>query len=241
MIYYIYITTTVFVLSCASLFLRVALLNVGAERIMRTLRRNLLTSLTRQEAAFYDANRTGELINRLSADTTVISRTLTNSISSGIRRIVEGTGGVCILLYLTPKLTMLMLSVVPAVAVGGVFYGRYIRTLSKNVQDALGESTEIAEETLSSIRTVKLFANENREQQRYSSKVDYVYELGKRTGIYSGGFFGAVGISANLAMLLVLTYGGTMVIDNQISIGDLTSFLLYSAYVGLALSGLLFY
>jgi len=130
-----------------------------------------------------------------------------------------------------------MLSVVPVVTIGGVVYGRYIRKLSKEVQDSLGKTTELAEETLSAIRTVKLFANEKRESARYGEQVDKVYELGKKSGIYSGSFYGAVGLAGNLAMLSVLTYGGCMVVDNAISIGDLTSFLLYSVYVAFALSG----
>ena len=227
----------VFVVGSAAMFGRVALLNISAERIMQTLRGRLFQSLTRQEAGFYDQNRTGELINRLSADTVVISRTLTDSIASGLRRSAEGIGGVGVLLYLTPKLTALMLSIVPLVVVSGFFYGRYIRKLSKEVQDTLGKTTELAEEVISSIRTVKLFAKEDREASRYEARVKEVFELGKRSGIASGSFFGAIGLSAHLSLLAVLSYGGSLVIDNQLTIGELSSFLIYSVYVAFALSG----
>jgi len=228
----------VFALSSAALFARVSVLNVASARIMATLRKQLFQSVTKQEIGFFDKTRSGELINRLSADTTVISTTLTDSIAMGIRRAAEGLGGLGILLYLTPKLTLLMMSVVPVVAVGGVFYGRYIRKLSKEVQDILGKASEIAEEAISGIRTVKVFTQENREQGRYSNVVEKVYQKGKQVGIVSGGFYGTIGFAANMAMLSVMTYGGSMVIDQHLSVGELTSFLLYSIYVGFAFSGI---
>lgn len=229
-----------FAVGSLSMFGRVSLLNVGAEKIMRTLRRDLYASLTKQDAAFYDKNRTGELINRLSADTVVISRTLTDSIASGLRRAVEGIGGIAVLLYLTPKLTLIMLSVIPPVSITAILYGRKIRKVSKDVQDSLGKTTELAEEIISSIRTVKLFAKEEREVTRYQSRIDDVYTLGKKAGILSGSFFGGVGFAGNAAILSVLTYGGSMVIDHQLTIGQLSSFILYSSYVALSLHGLYF-
>ena len=217
---------------------RIALLNITSERIVAGMRTRLFQSLVKQDIGFFDKNRTGDLINRLSADASVVSKTLTDSISSGIIRSIQGIGGTGILLFLTPKLTLLMLTVVPVVAIGGFFYGREIRKLSKEAQTQLGKATELAEEILSSIRTVKIFAQDQRETDRYNEKINDVYLLGRKAGIYSGSFYGVIGFLGNISLLSVLTYGGTMVIDQQLSLGELTSFLLYSVYVAFALSGI---
>jgi ABC-type multidrug transport system fused ATPase/permease subunit len=84
----------------------------------------------RQEVAFYDQRKTGELVNRLSADSEVMSKSLLENFASGMRRVIEGAGGLAVLFYLAPKLTLTMLAVVPPVFLAAMFYGRTVRQLS---------------------------------------------------------------------------------------------------------------
>jgi putative ABC transport system ATP-binding protein len=227
----------VFGISAGAMFGRVALLNIASARINATLRTNLYQSLVKQDVAFFDKTRTGDLLNRLSIDTSVIASTLTDSVSKGIRRSIEGLGGLGVLVYLSPSLTGLMLSVVPVVAIGGVYYGRFIKSLSRQVQDALGKTGEFAEESLGGIRTIKLLTQEAHESAKYSEAIERVYDLARRSGIYSGSFYGAVGFAGNIALLTVMIKGGLMVIGEQLTFGELTSFMLYSFYVAFAFSG----
>jgi len=228
----------VFTISGIAMFARVALLNIASARINAVLRKNLYKSLIQQDIAFFDKTRTGELLNRISNDTSVIASTLTDSLSRGIRRSVEGLGGLSVLIYLSPNLTGLMMVVVPIVALGGFYYGRFIKSLSRQVQDSLGKTGEFAEETLSGIRTIQQLTQESHESAKYAEGIDKAFHLQRRAGIYSGSFYGAVGFAGNLALMTVMIKGGLMVIDEQLSFGELTSFLLYSFYVAFAFSGI---
>jgi ATP-binding cassette subfamily B (MDR/TAP) protein 10 len=131
-----------------------------------------------------------------------------------------------------------MMLVVPPVALFGIVYGRYVKKLSRQTQTALGEITKVAEERLSSIRTVQAFAKESEEEKRYGLRVLDVFKLARKEALASAAFFGGAGLSGNLAVLSVLWYGGQMVMENAITIGELTSFMLYTAYVGTALGGM---
>lgn len=130
-----------------------------------------------------------------------------------------------------------MMLVVPLVSGFGILYGRYVKNLSKKTQTALSEITKLGEERISNIRTVQAFAKEKTESKRYFERVMGVYDLAKREAIASAVFFGGAGLSGNLAVLAVLWYGGQMVMSNAITIGDLASFMLYTAYVGTSLGG----
>ncbi|KAI9486409.1 MAG: P-loop containing nucleoside triphosphate hydrolase protein [Benjaminiella poitrasii] len=188
--------------------------------------------------AFFDRNRTGELISRLSTDTAIVGKSLTNNVSDGLRALATASVGSTMMLVISPKLTGIMMLIVPPVALFGIVYGRYVKTLSRKTQNAISEITKVAEERISSIRTVQAFAKEKAEQKRYGLRVQDVFALARKEALASGLFFGGAGLSGNLAVLAVLWYGGKMVMENVISIGQLTSFMLYTAYVGTALGGM---
>jgi len=111
---------------------------------------------------------------------------------------------------------------------GAVFYGRYIKNLSRKTQDALSNATKVAEERLANIRTIRAFAQESNEVDRYSNEVNYVLQLAKKDALASATFYSGVGMGGNLMVISVLLIGGSMVMSNAISIGELTSFLLYT-------------
>jgi ABC-type multidrug transport system fused ATPase/permease subunit len=95
---------------------------------------------------------------------------------------------------------------------------------------------QAAEELVSNIRTVKLFAQEDREKKRFGLKMDAAYEQARQVGVASGWFEGAVHLAANMSLLTVLGYGGTLVVDGALTAGELTSFIVYSIYVGVNFS-----
>lgn len=128
--------------------------------------------------------------------------------------------------------------VVPPVAFFAIVYGRYVKSLSRKTQNALSEITKVAEERISNVRTVQAFAKEKSEEKRYGLRVEEVFGLAKKEALASAAFFGGAGLSGNLAVLAVLLSGGKMVMENTITIGELTSFMLYTAYVGTSLGGL---
>ncbi|RXG61914.1 ATP-binding cassette sub-family B member 10, mitochondrial [Armadillidium vulgare] len=201
-------------------FGRVYLMNIAAQRITRNLRSSVFSSIIKQEITFFDMNRTGELINRLSADTSTVSQSVTLNISDGLRSMVMVIAGVGMMFYMSADLAVVGLSIVPPVAIMAIFYGKYLKRISKNVQDTLAESTQVAEERISNIRTVRSFAQEMREMGEYDKQIDNVLKLTYKESLARGLFF------------------GTLVTESALSVGSLSSFLLYAAYVGVAFGGL---
>lgn len=228
----------IFFIQGISTALRSYLFTVAGERIVTRLRSDLFSAILHQEVGFFDARRTGELTNRLASDTTVLQNTVSVNVSMAMRHTASVIGGIALLLYTSPQLTLLMLAVVPAVALGAVFVGRRIRVLSRQAQDALAAANEVAEETISGLRTVRVFTREHGEAQRYSNKVEQAFELARKRAAAGAAFFGTASFAGYAAVALVLWYGGHLVIDQVMSVGDLTSFVLYTLLVAFALGAL---
>lgn len=140
--------------------------------------------------------------------------------------------------YVSPSLALLGLAVVPPVAVVAIIWGRILKNVSKDLQDSLAMVNTVVEERISNIRTVKAFAQERREIDRYSSKLQDILKLCYKESLYRGIFFGMSGLSGNAIALSVLYNGVFMVSNSDITIGSLSAFLLYAGYVGISLNGL---
>ncbi|QRO02921.1 ATP-binding cassette domain-containing protein [Archangium violaceum] len=228
----------VFLLQGVAMALRFYLFTTAGERVVTQLRQDLFASLMGQEVAFFDERKTGELTNRLASDTTVLQNTVSVNISMGLRNAAQALGGIALLFYTSPVLTGLMLAIVPAVAVGAVTYGRKVRGLSKEAQDALAAANEVAEESLSGIRTVRSFAAERHEVERYRSTTERAFDVARRRVKQFSFFLAGASSAGYIASAVVLWYGGRQVLDGRMSVGSLTSFLIYSLMVAFALGAL---
>ncbi|KAJ1665533.1 ATP-binding cassette permease mdl1 [Coemansia sp. RSA 1813] len=228
----------VFVVGAVANAGRVMLIRTAGERMVARIRRLVFDRIMRQDMGFFDRNRSGDLVSRLSVDTSIVSKSITNNVSDGLRASISAVVGVAMMVYVSPKLTAIMLGVVPPIALWAVIYGRFIKKLSKQTQEAVGDLTKVSEERISNVRTVQAFSRESQEVARYDIEVQKIFALAKREAVASGLFFGGNGLAGNLAILAFLGFGGRMVMGGDISIGDMTSVMLYSAYVGSALSGL---
>ncbi len=217
---------------------RATVFGVAGERAVARIREQLFSGILDQEIGFFDERRTGELTNRLSSDTTVLQSAVSVNISMGLRSLAQVLGGIGFLLWTSPLLTGLMLAIVPAIAVGAVTYGRRIRKLSKEVQDALAAAAEVAEEAISGIRTVRSFAAEKAESKRYSEKVQHSFSLARHRAYAGAAFMAAASFAGYAAAALVFWYGGRLVVKGEMSVGGLTSFLVYTLMVAFALGAL---
>jgi ATP-binding cassette subfamily B protein len=221
--------------------LRSWLFTVAGERVVARLRTDLYSAIIGQPVGFFDKSRTGELTSRLVSDTTVLQNTVTVNVSMALRFSIQAVGALALLVWMSPHLAAVAMAVVPIVAIGAAAFGRVIRSLSVETQDALAESTEVAEETLASVRTVRAFAREEAETKRYGDAVQRSYRLAAKRALAYGGFQGTAGFAGYAALALVLWQGGHMVTDGLMTVGDLTAFLLYTFQVAIsvgALSGL---
>ncbi|MCJ1473114.1 ATP-binding cassette permease mdl1 [Lambiella insularis] len=217
---------------------RIIILRIVGERIVARLRSQLFRRTFVQNAEFFDANRVGDLISRLSSDTVIVGKSITQNLSDGLRSLVSGGAGIGLMAYVSMKLTGILALMFPPVAIGAFFYGKAIRNLSRRIQKNLGTLTKIAEERLGNVRTSQAFAGEILEVNRYNKQVKKIFELGKKEALISATFFSTTGMMGNLTVLAILYVGGGMVKTGTISIGDLTSFLMYTVYAGSSLFGL---
>ncbi|NWW82986.1 ABCBA protein, partial [Climacteris rufus] len=228
----------IFLCGAAANATRVYLMQTAGQRIVKRLRATMFSSILKQETAFFDKTRTGELINRLSSDTALLGRSVTENLSDGLRAGAQASVGVGMMFFVSPSLAAFVLSVVPPLAVLAVIYGRYLRKLTKMTQDSLAEATQLAEERIGNIRTVRAFGQEVAEMGKYTNKVDYVLQLAKKEALARAGFFGATGLSGNLIVLSVLYKGGLLMGSAYMTVGELSSFLMYAFWVGISIGGL---
>lgn len=180
--------------ACAN-YGRIIILRIVGERIVARLRSKLFRQTFVQDAEFFDANRVGDLISRLSSDTIIVGKSITQNLSDGLRAGVSGVAGFGLMAYTSLKLSSILLLLLPPIGLGALFYGRAIRNLSRKIQKNLGSLTKIAEERLGNVRTSQSFAGEILEVNRYNKQVRKIFDLGKKESLISATFFSTVSTS----------------------------------------------
>ncbi len=228
----------IFAVQAVAVALRYYLFSVAGERIVTRLRESVYRSIIEQEIAFFDARKTGELTSRLTADATVVQNTVSVNLSMGLRNLVMVVGGLALLTASSPRLTVLMLALVPPVALGAVVVGRRMSKLAKAAQDALARANEAAEETIAGIRTVRSFAREAAEAERYGERIWESFRVSRSRIRVMAVFIGVMTLAAFGSVSAVLWFGGRMVMAGDMTVGALASFILYTLIVAMSLSAL---
>jgi ABC-type multidrug transport system fused ATPase/permease subunit len=220
-------------------FFRLSLFINFTENTLANIRLELYSNLIKLPMTFFSQKRVGELNSRIGSDIAQIQDTLTSTIAEFLRQFILIIGGVIFLATISPKLTLMMLSIVPVVAVAAVIFGRFIRKYSKKVQDQVAESQVIVEETLQGITNVKAFANEWYEIARYKGKINEVVKLAIKGGQYRGYFASFIIFCLFGAIVAVVWYGVNLCINGEIKgVGELISFVLYSTFIGASFGGI---
>lgn len=218
-------------------FLRVFLLTQVGERALADLRKDVYQRLIRLSMDFFAQRRVGELSSRLSSDLSQIQDAVTFMLAELLRGILTLLIGIGLILYISPKLTLVMLSVIPVVVVFAVIFGKYIRRLSRDAQDRLADSNTIVQESLQGIANVKAFSNEWFEIGRYERSLRLVVDLSVRNGKVRGLFISFMLFSLFGAITLVVWYGVGLMQAGALSFGDLTAFVVYTSFVGGSMAG----
>ncbi|KAK9523293.1 hypothetical protein VZT92_019695 [Zoarces viviparus] len=196
------------------------------------LRNHLFRTLMRQEIAFFDENHTGDIISRLSADTTQVSDLISVNINIFLRSVVKGAGFSIFMFGISWKLTLVAVMGFPFLSLISKFYGDYYKKLTKEVQTVLAEANKVAEETISAMRTVRSFANEGEEADSYYGKLLVMFQLNKKQALAYAGYMWSSSISELALEVAILYYGGHLVITGQMSGGALISFFIYMLELG---------
>lgn len=228
----------VFTVAAVATAVRVGSMSLAGSRVSRELRKQLFTSIMRQETAFFDRRQSGELVNRLSSDVAAVSRTLTDNLAKILRASITSCSSGAFLLYLSPKLSLVMLASIPPIVGFAFLFGRTARRLSRELVDALAAATQVAAERISAIRTVRMFGAEKFETRRYSSRVDATFDLARSVALADAVYSGSLFFAAQMSLLGVLWFGGHMVTDpvNPLTMGALTSFSIYALNLGVSIS-----
>jgi len=218
--------------------IRYYLFSISGERIVLRLREKLYSRILVQDLAFFDSNRTGDLMSRLASDCTTLQNTVSVNVSQGLRNFSQGAGGFAFMFYTSWQLSTLMLLMVPPVAGATAIFGKRIRSYSKEFQNTLAASGIVAEETISGVRTVKSFVQECTETERYRHSLDQALGVVIKKVRAIAEFMTVAMVVGLGAICFVLWYGGREVILDHMSIGDMTQFLMYLMIVALSAGSL---
>lgn len=224
-------------LQMAFSFMRVYLFTYVGEHALADMRKDVYKKMIMMPMNFFANRRVGELSSRISADLTQIQDAVTGMLAEVLRGLLTLVIGIGLILYLSPKLTVVMLSVLPVIVVAGVIFGKSIRKLSRKTQDQLADSNIIVQETLQGISNVKSFTNEWYEAGRYTRSLQDVVKLAVSNGRFRGLFVSFMLLSIFGTIILVVWYGTTLMQANTLSFGDLTAFVVYTAFVGGSMAG----
>jgi ABC-type multidrug transport system fused ATPase/permease subunit len=216
-------------------FFRVVWFVQVAEKSLADIRRDTYFKLITLPMNFFANRRVGELNSRISSDLSQIQDTLTTTFAEIIRQVIIMVGGVILLAIVSVKLTLTVLAVLPFMVAFAVVFGRFIRKLSKQAQDKLAESNTIVEETLQGIANVKAFVNEAFEAGRYNNILQDVVKIAVRGAKFRGIFASFIVFCLFGAFVGVIWYGSVMVSHHEMNVGDLTSFIMYTIFVGAAM------
>ena len=216
--------------------LRGGLFSLIAARFSKRISNLLFGSIVKQEIGFFDNTKTGDIVSRLTSDTTKMSSQVGLNINVFLRNCVQSTGTCVFMFKLSWKLSIVTLIGLPLIAFISEIFGNYFKKLSTRVQEATAKANEIAAEVVSSMKTVRSFANEVGEYKRYENKQEAIYRLKMKESILYGGYRWCTEILTLTLDVVVLLYGGHLVLEGELSGGNLVSFILYQLQLGFYIS-----
>ncbi len=219
-------------------FIRVYLFAVVSEKSMADIRYALYDKLMRLPFSFYDNNRVGELISRITADVSLLQNTFSVTLAELIRQIAILIIGTAAIFYTTTQLSLFMLATFPVIVIFAIIFGRYIRRLSKQTQDELANTNVIVEETLQSINTVKTFTSELFESLRYKKSIGGVVTTALKAARFRAAFISFIIFVLFGAIVAIMWYGALLVQSGDMTVGELLSFVLYTTFIGGSIAGL---
>ena len=219
-------------------FFRIYLFARVTEGALRDMKNATFTKLIHLPTDYFNRNKTGELSSRIATDINLVRETLNTTISEFFRQVITISITVIILWFISWKLALLMLSTVPVMAIIAVFFGRYIKKLSKNAQDESARSNAIVEESLNSIVNVKSFTNEVFELSRYQKAVETIKNLNVKSGTWRGLFVSFIFLAMFGAIIFVLWQGMIMKMNNEIPYDMFITFLFFTVMMGASFGSL---
>lgn len=218
--------------------LRFYLVTWLGERVVADLRSDIYRRVIRMDPTFFEVTRTGEVLSRLTTDTTLVQAIAGVNLSIALRSAIQLVGALVLLVATSPSLAGMILLLIPVILIPLILFGRKLRTLSRESQDRIADTSGLAGETLNAIQTVQAFTLEKLHSERYGKAVETSFEIAvKRTRVRAA--FTAVGTMAVFgSVTFVLWQGAHRVLANEMTGGELSQFLIYAVYVAISAASL---
>lgn len=215
-------------------FFRVVIFTNVTENTLRDIRKDAFERLVYMPMDFFNQNKVGELTSRISSDINQIQETIRTTIAEFFRQIVIVVGGIAFLVYLSWKLSLIMLATVPVMAIVAVVFGRYIRKLSKAAQDEAAASNVIVEESLMGITNVKAFTNERFLIGKYAKAIQFIRDLNVKSGLWRGLFVSFI-IFCLFGAIVFIVWQGLLMTQGpnpELASKDFFSFIMFTIMMG---------
>jgi ATP-binding cassette subfamily B protein len=235
--YFSVMIAVVAVLAGASAARHYLVMTIG-ERIVADLRRDVFAHLISLSPSFFDSARSGELISRLTADTTQIKAAVGSSVSIALRNMMLFIGATAMMVITSPRLSGFVLLAIPLIVIPLVAFGRWVRRLSRNAQDTLAEATAYASELVGGIRTVQAYTNEKLANARFGGEVEQAYRAARDSTKARAVLTAIIIFIVFTSVVMILWVGSHDVLTGSISPGRLGQFVLYAAFAAAGLGQL---
>ncbi len=219
-------------------YFRVLFFAVVSEKATADIRKLLYRKIVTTPIPFFENNRVGDLISRLSSDVGAVQNVLTTTVAEFFRQVATLVLGLAYLFYVSWQLTLFMLATFPVTVLAALLFGRFVRRLSRAVQARLAEANIVVDESFQSISTVKAYTNEKLEFGRYSALIAEVVKLSVKLARYRGIFISFFIVGLFGGVCLVIWFGGNLVLEGRLILSDLVAFLLQSLFIAGSLAGL---
>jgi ATP-binding cassette subfamily B protein len=208
------------------------------ERVVADIRSDVFRHVTTLSPSFFDTAQSGEIVSRLAADTTQVKSAVGATASVALRNVILGLGALAMMVVTSPKLSGLVIAVIPVIVLPLVAFGRSVRRKSRLAQDTLATATAYASEQIGAVRTLQAFTNEKLVTGRFSAAVEAAFEAAQAS-IFARSFLTFLAIFMIFSSVVaVLWFGSRDVLEGTLSPGTLSQFLLYSVFAAGALGAL---
>ena len=218
--------------------MRYYLVTTLGERVVADLRSDVFAHLTRLSSSFFDTARTGEIVSRLTADTTQIKSAVGASVSIALRNLLLFLGGAAMMVVTSPRLSLFVLGAIPIIVLPLVGFGRVVRSRGRAAQDTLAEASGYADELIGAVRTLQAFTNEKIAQSRFSAAVERAFAAARDATKARGVLTAIVIFLVFASIVVVLWVGAQDVLAGKITPGRLGQFVLYAVFAAGGLSEL---
>lgn len=213
------------------IWLRHYLMSWLGERVVTDLRRQVFDRLLKLDIGWFHARRSGEIVGRFASDVTVVQGVIGSELSMALRNAVTLVGGITLLVIQSPRLTLVMIGVVPPLMIALVVFGRWVRRLSRRVQDRLAVASAHLEESVSAMDTVQAFVREDYEARAYGKGIEEAFGAGVGLARLRASFMACTTLVGFIGIGVIVWVGGRDVVAGSMTGGELIAFLMYTVTV----------